>query len=83
MKRKQKSPRPKEPVLSQALQESIVYFLEHHPPQRVSRNLRKMLAEFPKSKNTVESPRSNNIEIDMEGLFALLDVAEHSLRYSK
>lgn len=76
MKRKQKSPRPEGPVLSQALQESFLHFLEYHPPQRVSRNLRKVLAEFLKSKNAVESKRSNDIEIDMEGLFALLDVAE-------
>jgi hypothetical protein len=66
----------KEPILTTALQEAFIHFLEHHPVKRLSKNLRRILMEHLMQNEAGQSIYLHETLIDLHGLFELLDVAE-------
>ena len=64
------------PSLPPALSEEFLRFMEQHPPERFSRNLRKMLLEFLQKEGAIESSYLDDLLYDLEGLFTLLDAIE-------
>ena len=62
--------------MSKALKEEFERFLEYHPCERVSRNLRKMLMEMLMNSSIVEADYFKDLIYDLEGLFEVLDVVE-------
>lgn len=75
-RRKKKTVKEKRPVLSEALQEAVIRFLEYHPAKRFSKNLRRMFIEHLMYDGAIESIYLYETLMDLEGLFDLLDVAE-------
>lgn len=63
-------------VLSKALKEAFIKFLEHHPAKRFSKNLRRILLVHLNHGEVVPSIHLEETLWDLEGLFNLLDVAE-------
>lgn len=53
-------------------------FREYHPAQRLSRNMRSLLLEFLSHENSVEAEYLQELMIDLDGLFTLLDAIEMS-----
>lgn len=69
--------RSEEPVVgSVTVQAALARFIEYHPPNRFSRNLRKMLLEFLLTQGGDEGVYFKDLLYDLEGLFELLDVIE-------
>jgi hypothetical protein len=62
--------------LSPALREAFIRFLQYHPAKRVSKNLRTLLLEILNNEEPMAADALRLSAFDLEGLFALLDVAE-------
>lgn len=62
-------------AIDENLLEALNHFIEFHPPERMSRNLRKMLVEFLQYQGATEAVYLNDLLYDLEGLFHVLDVA--------
>ena len=69
-------PAQAESRLAPEVVDSLVTFIEYHPPRRFSRNLRRMLLEYLLSDGSVENRHFNDLIYDLEGLFTVLDTAE-------
>ena len=54
-------------------------FVEQHPPQRLSMNLRKMLLHSHMSEGGLENGFLDDLLYDLEGLFDLLDEIQFNL----
>ncbi|MHB1920988.1 MAG: hypothetical protein ACYCOO_02010 [Chitinophagaceae bacterium] len=68
--------------LSPALEEKISQFLEYHPPQRISRNLRRILLDYLHQELQVGVPDDiENMLGDLYALFEVLDEAEEETKY--
>ena len=63
-------------LLSTALQEEFLRFIEYHPPYRFNRNLRKMLLEYLMHEGSLEEFYLKDLLYDLQGLFELLDMIE-------
>jgi hypothetical protein len=63
-------------VISPRVQAALVRFVEYHPPNRFSRNLRKMLLEFLLTQGAGEGLYFQELLYDLEGLFELMDEIE-------
>jgi hypothetical protein len=70
----------KSPLLTKPLTEAFVQFLEYHPPSRINRNLRRLLVDYMMYDGSRESVYIYETLLDLDGLFALLDVAEDEVR---
>lgn len=75
-KNKRQVKKANELELSQSLKESFVRFIEYHPSDRFSRNLRKMILEFLQHDGAIEAIYLNDLFYDLEGLFSLLDAIQ-------
>jgi hypothetical protein len=62
--------------LSPTLESEFSRFIEYHPADRVSRNLRKMLLEFLMAPGADEVLYIKDLLYDLDGLFELLDCVE-------
>lgn len=65
--------------LPKRLREEVKQFFEYTPPARLSRNLRKLLTAYLILERDGESLFREDLFIDMENLFDLLDVAGDEL----
>lgn len=63
-------------LFSPEVQERFAHFVEYHSPRRLSRNLRKMLLEFLMTATGIESLYLEDLLIDLDGLFTLLDTLD-------
>lgn len=81
LKRKKVAAKAKKLVLSKTMQEALVHFLEHHPANRVSKNLRRMLVEYLMHNEAGQSIYLYETLLDLHGLFELLDVAEEQWHF--
>lgn len=61
------------PSLSPPLIEEVLRFIEYHPAERFTKNLRKMLLEFLQHDSAIEANYLNDLLYDLEGLFGVLD----------
>ena len=64
------------PAINDSLREALLRFMEYHPANRFSRNLRKMLLDFLMQDGAVEALYFKDLIYDIEGLFELLDEIE-------
>lgn len=64
------------PTLSKEQIEEFKRFIEYHPAERFSKNLRKMLIEFLMYDGALEAVYLKDLLWDLEGLFMLLDILE-------
>lgn len=62
--------------LTPTLRAEFVRFIEYHPADRLSKNLRMMLLEFIQHDGAIEADYLKKLLYDLEGLFELLDVIE-------
>lgn len=69
-----------ENYLSEKMQDKMRYFLQDHSPERVSRNLRKVLIDYLRSQQAGLPLEWDEILNDLESLFDLLDVAAREKR---
>lgn len=68
-------------VLQEQLFESFMSFIENHPAERLSRNLRSVLLSFLKQEGATEVLFLQDFLFDVSSLFDLLDeVAERATR---
>ena len=63
-------------LISTALQEELVRFVEYHPPRRLNRNLRKMLLQYLLHEGSLEEFYLQDLLYDLQGLFELIDALE-------
>ena len=63
-------------VLSPRLMEAFERFVEYHPARRLSVNLRSLLLEFLMYDGSPEAEYLQDLVVDLDGLFQLLDVLE-------
>ena len=63
-------------LMSSALQEEFLRFVEYHPPRRLNRNLRKMLLEHLMHEDSLEDLYLQDLLYDLQGLFELFDAVE-------
>lgn len=63
-------------LVSSALQEEFLRFIEYHPPRRLDRNLRKMLLEHLMHEGSLEDLYLHDLLYDLQGLFELFDAIE-------
>lgn len=61
------------PLISLEKQEALLHFVETHPMDRVSRNLRRVLVQALESDGFTEALDFKEIVHDLDGLFLLLD----------
>lgn len=62
--------------LTPALRAEFIRFIEYHPADRLSKNLRMMLLEFLQHDGAIEANYLKKLLYDLEGLFELLDAIE-------
>lgn len=62
-----------EKMINQKMIEEFEKFVEYHPAERFSRNLRSLLLEFLMYDGSAEAEYLRDLVIDMDGLFGLLD----------
>jgi hypothetical protein len=60
-------------TISKKMIEDFERFVEYHPAERFSRNLRSFLLEFLMYDGSAEAEYLRDLVIDMDGLFGLLD----------
>ena len=77
-RRQRRSGKEQKAILSNILQEAFLRFLEDHPANRISKNLRRMLIEYLMHDGATEAIYLQDLLWDLDGLFALLDAAEES-----
>lgn len=63
-------------LVSIALQDEVLRFVEYHPAYRFNRNLRKMLLDYLMHESSLEDLYIKDLLYDLQGLFELLDVIE-------
>ncbi|HMR56641.1 MAG TPA: hypothetical protein PKC10_04935 [Cyclobacteriaceae bacterium] len=73
---KKHTKRGNEVKLTPTLRAELVRFIEYHPADRVSKNLRMMLLEFLQHEGAIEADYLKKLLYDLEGLFELLDAIE-------
>lgn len=59
-----------------SVDEAFIRFIEAHPVQRLSNNLRNMLIEFMIREESLECEYLQDLLFDLRGLFELLDIIE-------
>lgn len=77
--RRRRAAKAQQPVLSDRLQEAFIAFLEHHPLQRFTPNLRRMTLQFMMT-GGAESIHLFDLLLDLDGLFDLLTIAETEMQ---
>lgn len=65
---------PKDNLRYSQLQEALDSFVENHPINRLTRNLRTMLLEYLQHEGATESLYLQDLLFDLAGLFELLEV---------
>jgi len=60
------------PITSKMIEE-FERFVEYHPAERLSRNIRSLLLEFLMYDGSAEAEYLRDLVIDLDGLFGLLD----------
>lgn len=70
-----------QPTLSPHVQEAFIKFIEKYPARRLSRNLRNLLLEFLMYDGSNEAPYLQELVVDMQGLFQLLETLEENERH--
>ena len=68
------------PTLPPALQEEVEWFFEYAPPERLSRNLRKLLLSYLALQQDGHAMNMDDLLTDMQWLFELLDKAGDELK---
>ena len=67
------------PIYSEKLREEITRFFGYVPPHRLSRNLRKLLLSYLSLQKDSHSMDMDDLLLDIQFLFELLDVADEEL----
>jgi hypothetical protein len=65
-----------EPGLSKPVLAELQHFLEYHPAERFSLNLRRLLLEFLQQDGAIESHYLNDLLYDLDAFFEFLHVAQ-------
>lgn len=68
---------------SPKLIEAFERFAEYHPARRFSRNLRSLLLEFLMYDGSAEAEYLQELVVDMDGLFDLLEVTEEEWKATR
>lgn len=63
--------------ISNEVQDALSHFIDTHPTNRVSRNLRKLLVESLQNDAVIEDQNFKEIIYNIQGLFDLLDSIEN------
>lgn len=63
-------------MVSSALQEELLRFVEYHPPRRLNRNLRTMLLQYLMHEGSIEAFYLQDLLYDLQALFELMDALE-------
>ena len=65
-----------QPILSTPIIEELQQFLEQHPAERFSLNLRRMLLEFLQHDGAIEAQYLNDLLYDLEAFFEFLHIIQ-------
>ena len=67
-------------IVNPELIEAFESFIEYHPAQRLSRNLRSLLLEFLMYDGSTEAEYLKDLVVDLDGLFGLLDAVDEKYK---